>query len=185
MSMLQTWRVMDRDGAAYNTSTTPTSLLHAQVKTPFPAGFFGVEPIDLSIFASGRVSVSGSALNLTLDLRLGSVIIANGGTMAMTTTASKTNVSWNLWWELSLRSIGGGTAAAFMHTGEFSSEAVGATSVVGEAKSVILPASAPAVGTGFDETAAAVLDLFGTWGTNSASNSITCHQFKVRAAPPL
>lgn len=175
----QTLRVMDRDGAALANTVTATSLLHAQVKTPLPAGILSELPLKMSIFAAGRVSVSGSALNLTIDLRFGSVIIANGGTMAMTTTASKTNVSWMLWWELSLRAYGGGTAANFMHQMEFSSEAAGTASVVGEAKGMLAPSSAPAVGTGFDDTAAAALDLFGTWGTASASNSIQCHQFSA------
>lgn len=173
------------DGTALASSTTATSILPAGAKVPFAGGFFNKVGQNLLVLASGRVSVSGSALNLTLDLRLGSVVIANGGTMAMTTTASKTNVSWLMWWLLTVRTLGGGTAATFFHQGAFTSEAAGATSVVGEAKTILLPQSAPAVGTGFDDTLGASLDLFGTWGTNSASDSILCHQFQAYSAPPL
>lgn len=176
---------MPVDGAALASSTTATSILHASAKIPFPAGHFEKVGQGLWVYAAGRVSVSGSALNLTLDLRFSSVVIWNGGTMAMTTTASKTNVAWELWVQLTIRALGGGTAANFMGQGRFTSEAFGATSVAGEAKTALCPASAPAVGSGFDDTAAQTLDLFGTWGTSSASNSITCHQFKAFSAPPL
>jgi hypothetical protein len=109
-------------------------------------------------------------------LRLGSVVIATSGAMTLSTSA-KTNVSWYLEWLLTLRAVGGGTAANFMHQGSFTSEAAGATTVAGEAKTILMPASAPAVGTGFDETASQKLDFFGTWSVANASNSILCHQF--------
>jgi hypothetical protein len=35
------------------------------------------------------------------------------------------------------------------------------------------------VGTGFDSTAAQLVDLFATWSVANASNSITCHQFHI------
>ena len=66
-----------------------------------------------------------------------------------------------------------------MHQGTFTSEAAGATTVAGEAKTMLLPASAPAVGNGFDSTSAALIDLFATWQTANASNSIQCHQFML------
>jgi hypothetical protein len=110
-----------------------------------------------------------------LDLRLGSVVVATSGAMTLSSTA-KTNVSWYMEWLLTLRATGGGTAANFMHQGLFTSEAAGATTVAGEAKTLLMPASAPAVGTGFDETAAQKLDFFATWGTSNA-NSIQVHQF--------
>jgi hypothetical protein len=175
----------DRDGAALSNTTTATSLLHAQTKRPIPAGFFQSVPQNLYVYAAGRMStVVTTPGTLTIDLRLGAVIIANGGAMTLSTTAT-TNVSWEMWWNLTLRTIGGGTAATFMHQGRFTSEAIGATNISGIAQTRMLPASAPAVGTGFDETAAAALDLFGTWQTASSSNSIQCHQFMVEAAPPL
>jgi len=186
--MMQSWEQIvawaANDGTALANSASATSLLAGvtSAKATFPANFFcNAGNQLLRVRASGRVSVSGSALNLTLDLRLGSVVIANGGTMAMTTTASKTNVTWDLEWLLTLRAVGSSTTANFMHTGRFTSEAFGATSVAGEAKSCLLPSSAPAVGTGFDSTAAQQLDFFGTWGTASASNSIQVHQFLVES----
>ena len=166
------------DGSALTASTTATSLLNAQAKYTFGAGELKIIGQTYKVRAFGRIStVVTTPGTLTLDLRLGSVIVANGGAMALSTTA-KTNVTWAMEWELVLRAVGGGTTAQFMHVGNFLSEAAGATTVAGEAKAISLPQSAPAVGTGFDSTAAAVFDLFGTWSISNA-NSIQVHGFSL------
>jgi len=171
----------DVDGAALTNSTTPTSLLQAGSKKLLGGNLLSKVGHQILVKASGKIStVVTTPGTLTLDLRIGSVVVANGGAMVLSTSA-KTNVSWYLEWLLTLRSKGGGTAATFMHQGVFWSEAAGATSVAGEMKAIGLPQSAPAVGTGFDETAAAYLDLFGTWSVANASNSILCNQFLALA----
>jgi hypothetical protein len=135
----------------------------------------------MKLTAQGRIStVVTTPGTLTLDVRLGAVIAANGGAMTLSTTA-KTNVAWWLEWVLTCRAIGSGTISNLMHQGMFSSEAAGATTVAGEAKSIMLPQSAPAVGTGFDSTAAQTVDLFGTWSIANAANSIQLHQYKLEA----
>lgn len=165
------------DGTALTNSTTATSLLPLGALWTFPTEFFSQTGNALLVRASGRISTLVTTPGtLTLDLRLGAVIIATSGAMVLSTTA-KTNVAWYMEWLLTLRATGGGTAANFMHQGSFTSEAAGATTVAGEAKSILMPQSAPAVGTGFDETAAQKLDMFGTWSVASASNSIQVHQF--------
>lgn len=165
------------DGTALTNTVTPTSLLPLGALWTFPTEWFAQPGNSLLVRASGRIStVVTTPGTLTLDLRLGSVIIATSSAMVLSTT-TKTNVSWYLEWLLTLRATGGGTAANFMHGGFFTSEAAGATTVAGEAKTIMIPTSAPAVGTGFDETAAQKLDFFGTWSVANASNSIQVHQF--------
>jgi len=172
------------DGVALTNSTTATSLLGgtgtgaSAAKYSIPANWWYVGRA-LRVRAAGRIStVVTTPGTLTLDLRLGATVVANGGAMTLSTTA-KTNVAWDLEWLLTCRTVGSGTAATLMHQGRFTSEAAGATTVAGEAKVILLPQSAPAVGTGFDGTAALTLDLFGTWSVASASNSILLHQFAV------
>lgn len=163
------------DGSALANSSTATSLLAGQAKPTMGAGFIDVVGKAFRVKAFGRISTLATTPGtLTLDLRFGSVVVANSGAFVLSTTA-KTNVSWQLEWDLIARSVGSGTAATLMHLGRFTSEAAGATTVAGEAKCILLPVSAPAVGTGFDSTAAQQIDLFGTWQTANASNSITCH----------
>lgn len=165
------------DGSALSNTTTATSILPGAAKYTMGAGFIDVIGKAFRVRAAGRIStVVTTPGTLTLDIRFGSVVVANGGAMTLSTSA-KTNVSWELDWILTARAIGPSTSANMMHQGRWTSEAAGATTVAGEAKSILLPQSAPAVGTGFDSTAAFVIDLFATWSVANASNSITCHQF--------
>jgi hypothetical protein len=84
---------------------------------------------------------------------------------------------------LTCRSIGSGTAATMMHQGRWSSESVigSALPAAGGVGSHVLPNAAPAVGTGFDSTAVQIVDLFATWQTANAGNTIQCHQFILEA----
>lgn len=170
-----------QDGTALTASTTPTSILHATGKIKIPAGYLYRVGQTLRMRAAGRVSnIVTTPGTLTLDLRLGptnNIVVANGGAMALNTVA-KTNVPWLLEWLLTLRSIGSGTAATWMHQGTWISESVIGSPLptVGGAGQLMLPNAAPAVGTGFDSTVDNLFDLFATWSLNNA-NSIQTHQF--------
>lgn len=173
------------DGAALSNTTTPTSLLHAGVKKPVPAGFFAWIGQGFRVRGAGRIStVVTTPGTLTLDLKFGSIIIASTGAMVLSTTA-KTTVPMEFDIEGTVRALGGGTAANLMLAGTIRSEALGATTVAGEQKVMPFPSGTPAVSNGFDDTAAASFDLVGTWSVANASNSITIHQFSVSADPGL
>lgn len=167
------------DGAALSNSTTPTSLLPTEAKLILPPNFLRIGTL-LHVVALGRVSnIVTSPGTLTLDLRLGGgTVVANGGAMNLNIVA-KTNATWWLEWWLTCRA--GGAAANFMHQGIWSSESfVGSpTQAAGGAGCASLPASAPAVGSNFDQTIAQTLDLFATFNTANAGNSIQLHQYKV------
>lgn len=169
------------DGAALSNTTTATSLLPGAAKYTIGANYIDVIGKAFRIRAHGRIStVVTTPGTLTLDVRFGAVVVANGGAMTLSTTA-KTNVAWELDWLLTARAIGAGTSANMMHQGRFTSEAAGATTTAGEAKSIMLPQSAPAVGTGFNSTAAFAVDLFAAWSVANASNSITLHGFLLES----
>lgn len=164
--------VAQTDGAALSNTTTATSLLPGQAKWTYPAGFFAAPGYHLKVYASGKISTAASSPGtLTFDFRIGSVIVFNGGASA-TLATSASNVTWELEMDMTVRSIGNGTSATILGTGKFSSVALSATT-----PSMLIPASSPAAGTGFDSTTAAVCDLFGTWSVASASNTITLNQF--------
>lgn len=175
------FEALQADGTALTNTVTATSLINAQAKFTMGTTFVNVIGKQFLLLAHGRIStVITTPGTLTLDLRLGSVVVANGGAMVLSTTA-KTNVSWYMLWLLTCRAVGaGGSATAnFMHQGLWFSEAAGATTVAGESKCIALPQSAPAVGTSFDPAAAEQWDFFGTWSVANAANSITCHGFQI------
>lgn len=180
---LQTWQETlvwsNVDGAALTASTTPTSILHPTAKVTLPANWFQVGRI-LLLKAQGRVSnIITTPGTLTLDVRFGGIVVANGGAMALNVVA-KTNVPWSLEWMLTCRAIGNSTNANMMHQGNWTSESVigSALPSAGGAGTHMLPNAAPAVGTGFDSTVAFTVDLFATWSLNNA-NSIQVHQMKL------
>lgn len=169
------------DGPTLASSNTATSLLQTVQKKRLDPGFFQIGR-KLILKSHGIISVSGAALNLTLDVRFvgapdaaspTTVIVANGGAMAMTTSAAKSGVPWESEIELTCRAIG--ASANLKWKLNFVSEAFGATSVVGESKAFL----ATATGNNFDSSQIQVVDLFGTWGTLSASNSITVQGYEL------
>lgn len=167
------------DGTALTTSTTPTSILHPSDVYLFPGNLLK-RGSKLVITAHGRVSnIVTTPGTLTLDVRFGSVVAANGGAMALNIVA-KTNVPWLLRWELKCRSTGSGTQATMMHQGTWTSESVigSPTPAAGGAGTHMLPNATPAVGTGFSSVANFAIDLFATWSLNNA-NSITVHDYSI------
>jgi len=182
MSM-QTWGETlvsaQSDGTALTNSTTATSILPAAAKFTIPANYFAIGRV-LRLNAWGRISnVVTTPGNLTLDMRFGSTVVFTGGAMALNTTA-KTNVAWRAIIMLTCRSIGSGTSATLLGQGDWCSEsATGSAS--GVANDILMPASAPAVGTGFDSTASQTVDLFATFSIANAANSIQLHQYSLEA----
>lgn len=166
------------DGAALTNTTTRTSIIPTHAKITLPAGYFDVAGKKWKVKASGRISnVTAAPGNITFDIALGSIVIATTQAIALNATA-KTNVTWELEWDLTIRAVGGTTTANAMHTAKWISESASG-GVAGQALVVLIPASAPAVGAGFDSTASQLVDLFATFSTANASNSIQLHQFDI------
>lgn len=170
------------DGAALTTSTTPTSLLPAQAKFTFPAGFFNAPGKSVRITAWGRIStVVTTPGTLTLDWRLGATAVISSGAMALNIVA-KTTVPW--WYQVTgtIRAVG--ASANFMAGGLWISTAsilVPVASTGPGPGGHIIPYNAtPAVGNTFDSTTSLAADLFGTWSLSNA-NSIQVHQYLVEA----
>lgn len=180
---LQTWGETligaQVDGTALGNSTTATSILPPAAKFTLPANFFSIGKV-LRLNAWGRISnIVTTPGTLTLDVRFGSTVVFNGGAMALNTTA-KTNVAWRMVAQLTCRSIGASTTATMLGMGDWCSESV-VGSPAGVANDIMMPASAPAAGTGFDSTAAQVVDLFATWSIANAGNTLQLHQYTLEA----
>lgn len=171
------------DSTALTASTTPTSILPAAARYTLPPNFFAAPGKQLLLCAMGRVSnIVTTPGTLTLDVRMGptsNIVVFNGGAMALNIVA-KTNVTWFLEILLTCRAIGNSTNANLMGYGQWCSESVIGSPLpsAGGSGQLNLPASAPAVGTGFDSTVAMVVDVFGTWSLNNA-NSIQTHQYSL------
>lgn len=164
------------DGTAV-TGTAAATLLPTSAKAVLPANYFTIGR-TLRINAWGRISnIVTTPGTLTLDFRLNNGLVFASGAIPLNVVA-KTNVSWRVILMLTCRSIGSGSLATLMGQGDFTSESV-VSSVAGTANDVMLPASAPAVGTGFDSTAAQVCDMQATFSLTG--NSIQLHQYTLES----
>jgi len=184
---LQTWQETlvqaQSDGAALTNTITETSILPGQAKYTLAANFLDYIGKTLRVRASGRISTVVTAPGtMTFRVKFGSIAVGTSPAFALNVVA-KTNVTWVLEWSLTTRTLGQTTTATLMHTGMWTSEAVIGSPVpgTGGSGSLLIPASAPAVGTGFDSIVANVVDLSAQWSTASASNSIQLHQYALES----
>lgn len=183
---VQTWQealiASSVDGTQLSNSAVATSLLPATAKYVLPANFW-VPGKQLLIEAHGRMScVVTTPGTFTLDVRMGAVIAFTSTAMALNVVA-KVNLPWYARILLTCRAAGSGTAANLMGGGLFTSEClVGAPlPAVGGAGSLLMPVTAPAVGTGFDSTTTNVVDLFGTFSVATNPTNCTLHQYTLTA----
>lgn len=163
-----------KDGTALTNTTTATSILPGDTaKAVIPAQDAWGPGKLYRVRAFGRLSSAAATPgNLTLDIRFGSVIVATSQALALATSLA--NNTWRLEWDLYVRTIGNGTTATIMHSGQV----IGVTAAAGLNQ---IPATAPAVGTGFDSTSSQTVDLFATFSVANASNSITLHGFSIES----
>ena len=156
------------DGTAYASSTTPTSLLPTGAVWTMPANFADIGK-TMTLDAYGKISTTGTP-TFTFSVYLAGATFA--ASQAITTGSGISNLTWNLHLEWTFRNIGSGTTANAMFSGY----------VIGPAGAglvTMIPATTPAVSSGFNSTSANAVDLYGTWSANSASNTITLNGYKL------
>lgn len=167
-----TWN--NTDGSALTGITATSLLTGTDAVFAFQPGVLKVNTM-LRLKAWGRISnIVTSPGTFTFDFRLGGTVVFNGGAMALNAVA-KTNVSWEL--EMMMKVVAVGSAATILGVGRWISESVIGSPLpsAGGSGALMLPSSAPAVGTSFDSRGALSPDLFGTWSVNNAGNTIQLH----------
>lgn len=173
------WEILaasQADGAALTASVAQTSILHATGKYTMAAGYAEFVGRRFKTRLQGRIStLNPTPGNLTLSFRMGANDAFSSGAMVLNIAAAKVNVAFWAEFEGTLRVAG--SVAQILGQWKVESEAMAVNSATALVTGVTFgPASAPALGTAFDATAAETIDVTGQWSVNSASNSITIHQ---------
>lgn len=154
------------DGTAYASSTTLTDVSPAP-QIVIPANTLE-QGVVMRVTAFGRFSTTGTP-TLTLGVYYGGVAgVALAVTSAVTTPSGVTNRTWRFEGDFRVRTPG--ASGTIIGVGVAENITTGATDMA--------PATAPATAT-IDTTTAKALTLGAQWGTNSASNTLTCHHFDV------
>lgn len=165
------------------TAAAAASCIPTNSKIVLPNNYFFVGK-KLRIVMQGRISNAVTTPGTArFDVRMGTAgttVVFDTGAMNLNVVA-KTNVPWWLEIVLPCRAVGTGTSSNFFGFGEFQSEAVVGSPVntAGGNGALIVPVGAPAVGGGFDNTVANVIDMFFT--QTVATGSMTVHNYQIEA----
>jgi hypothetical protein len=165
------------------TAAAAASSIPTGKKIVLPSLFFNVDDM-LKITLAGQISCAVTTPGTArFDVRMGpsgTIVVFDTGALNLNVVA-KTTVPFLLEILLTCRAIGAVTATNFMGVARFQSEAiVGApANSAGGNGSLLAPVGVPAVGTGFDNTAANVVDVFFT--QTVATGSMTVQQYMVES----
>lgn len=171
------------DGSALSNSVAETSIIPPYCKWILDAGFYKRPGDEVVAEAAGRLSnIVTTPGTLTLKIKFGSIAVWDSGAIQLNAVA-KTNVPWRLRVPLTCRAVGATTTANLIGIGEFQSESVVGSPLpsAGGNGVLLVPVGAPAVGAGFDSTAAQTIDLTATFSIANAGNAIQCHQFRLQS----
>jgi len=158
-------------GTSYNTSVTLTDVSRAPQKQ-FAAAQL-TEGTELELVAQGFFSNTGTP-TLLLGFYYGGVAgVALGATSAITTTTTLTGVPWIMRWSGRVRSTG--TSGSILGQGVL---------YLGTALTAFtvrpFPETLAARTVTIDTTIVKTITVGAQWGTNSASNTLTCEDLSVR-----
>lgn len=163
------------------TAAAAASMIPAASRLILPNNYWTVGKM-LKVQMFGRLScVVTTPGTFRVDLRTGpsgTIIAFDSGPLNLNIVA-KTTVPFRFQLDLTCRSVGTGTGTTLFGTGSLESEAlVGSpANTAGGNGSLLCPVGAPAVGAGFDNTAANALDFFFT--QTVATGSLTVHQYQI------
>ncbi|HYQ47138.1 MAG TPA: hypothetical protein VER11_34445 [Polyangiaceae bacterium] len=161
-------------GTLFNTYTTAKSVINATELQTLPANYLTVGSKIRTRVWGGLSNIVTTPGTVTFQLMMGSIVAWTSGAIQMSTTAH-TLIPFTLDITNRVDSIGAGTAAKLIGGGTLNGImfTVGAgadsTTVVG---SFPVPATAPAVGTGFDSTIANILDFWVGFSISNAGNGV-------------
>lgn len=180
---LQTWQETltsaTAAGTLFNTYTTAKTVLPTGCLVTLPANWWYVGRV-LRYTVLGAISnIVTTPGTITFQLNMGSVAAVSSGAVQLNATAH-TTLPFRAECIATCRAVGASTSANLMGqwtlNGVMFTKTAGQVDQVNIGDSILAPATAPAVGTGFDSTAAQTLDFFVGFSISNAGNGIQVHQ---------
>lgn len=171
-------------GTLFTTYTTAKSVINPQALCVVPAGYFYIGK-KIRICSKGGISniVTTPGL-MNFQIKIGSAVAFDTGNIQLNATAHTTLPYW-LEIELLCRSVGSGTNATAMGlaqvTGRMFTLTAGQTDNAQGMQTILAPATAMAVGAGFDSTIANVIDMWAGFTISNAGNGIQVQTYCIEA----
>ena len=184
----QTWQetlvAQSVAGTLFNTYTTAKTVIPATSLYTFAPNYFEEGKI-LRVTATGGISnIVTTPGTITFQIMLGTIVVWTSGAIQLNAVAH-TTLPFVLDVLLTCRAIGVTTSANFMGMGyvngimfTLTAAQVDAVNTPGEFP---VPATLPAVGTGFDSTIANILDFWVGFSISAAGNGVQVQQYAVEA----
>lgn len=185
---LQTWQETlvsaTAAGSSFGTYTTAKTVLPVGCLVTLPANWWYVGRMLRVTVQGGIGSLVTTPGTITLQCNMGAVAAVTSGAVQLNATAH-TALPFEAQCLMTCRAVGSGTSANLMGLwrlhGVMFTRTAGQTDNANIGDSLLGPATAMAVGTGFDSTAAQTVDFFAGFSISSASNTIIVQNYLVEA----
>lgn len=179
---VQTLAASQKSGSNFASYTTAKTVINQTELVTLPPNYLRLGSL-LRVKVFGSLSTA-SGNTVTFQVMMGTVVAWSSGALVATTTTN-TNLPFSLEVLLRVDTVGTGTGGSYMAVGTVISvglqpagSTAGANPTVANIANV-LPATAPADGTGWDSTLSQILDFWVGMGTSAAGNNITIQQYIV------
>lgn len=177
--------VQQAQATLQNTFTTAKSVINAQALAILPAGFFEYPGVAVRVTVMGAISnIVTTPGTITLQVMLGSIVAFTTGALQLNATAH-TLLPFRFSALLTTRIVGGTTVAKFIGMAEVAglmfTKTAAQTDGVNTETIIQVPTTAPALGNGFDSTAAQTLDFWAGFSISNAGNGIQVEQYIVES----
>jgi hypothetical protein len=171
-------------GSSNGSYTTAISVINPQALHVIPAGWWRIGR-TLRINVWGGIGSTANDPTITFQVKIGSVVAFTTGAIQLNTEVH-TDLPFHLEILLTCRAVGNSTNANLMGMGRITGRMLTYTAAQTDGPNtntvLMVPATTPTVGTGFDSTTAQILDLFAGWaGETSASNTVTVDMYTVES----
>lgn len=185
---LQTWQESltsaTAAGTLFTTYTTAKTVLPTGCLVTLPANWWYVGRMLRYTVVGAISNIVTTPGTITLQLNMGAIAAVTSGAVQLNATAH-TTLPFMATCIATCRTVGATTTATLM--GQWTLNGVMFTRTAGQVDnanigdSLLGPATAPAVGAGFDSTAAQTLDFFAGFSISNAGNGIQVHQVIAEA----
>jgi hypothetical protein len=181
-SWWETLAVQRAAGGTFNTFTTAKTVINPDALWSMPANYLEIGK-QLMVKVSGSISnIVTTPGTMNFQLKIGSVAAFDTGALQLNATAH-TTLPFYLEFLLTCRAVGSGTSANLMGlaqaSGKMFTATAGQTDSAQDMPTLLAPATAPAVGTGFDSTIANTVDLWAGFSISNIGNQIQVQQYSL------
>ena len=180
MSWHESQRIAQSQGTFFTTYDAAKTVINTEDLRTYAADFW-CKGRGLWLNVAGAISnIVTTPGTIVFQVKLGSVVVWTSGNIQMNAIA---HTKFPFWLEvlLTCRSVGSGTSATFIGQGKVSGKMFTNTAAqvdgLNSDSVILVPATSPAVGNGFDSTAAQQLDFFTGFSINNVGNGIQIEQY--------